>query len=114
MFWLWLDVLLYGYSRGLRAPRMPTTYYWVLDRRTERGALYVRSGHFGCQLASFQWRMPAIGEERVLGGRKYTPFRSERRLGRVRVSWATELPKDVTEANAVIRGIPTELQNVCA
>jgi hypothetical protein len=46
---------------------------------------------------------------RMLSGREYRPFHSNRRWGRVMVAWATKLPHDITAANALLCKIKSEL-----
>ena len=84
---LWLDFKIFGSGCGLGAPFWSQPFYWLVDANTEKGTFYTWSGWFGSQLMSFQWRHPLPQEERVLAGKRFRPFMSNRRLGRVEVKW---------------------------
>jgi hypothetical protein len=100
----WLDHLIFGNGRGLKTPYFDAVYYWV------GGRVYSYSAGFGAQLYSIQWRHPKIGEQRRINGRVYRPFHSNRRWGRVMVSWATDL--GCGDQVATLRQIKDELNNL--
>lgn len=110
-----LDHLIFGNGFGLGSPYFDARYYWLVDTRGgerdgRKGRLYGWIGGLGAQLKSFQWRHPLPGERRRLGGREFTPFNSTRRWLRVEVSWAmVDLPKDLDQAHATIRGFKSGL-----
>lgn len=95
----WLDLRIFGNGFGLGAPYFDQRFYWL------SGRLYTWIGGHGAQLQSFQWTHPRPGETRKLAGREYHPFQSSRRGLRVRVSWATTLPRAIGAANAELRAI---------
>lgn len=88
---LWLDMLIFGNGRGLAAPFWDQPFYWLADPDGENGTFYTYGGGFGAQLTSFQWRHPRPQERRRLAGMEFHPFNSDRRWGRVRVSWAVRI-----------------------
>jgi hypothetical protein len=100
---LWLDHLIFGNGFGYRSPYFDNRFYWL------SGRLYTFMGGLGAQLHSCQWTHPRAGEVRMLSGREYRPFHSNRRWGRVMVAWATKLPHDITAANALLCKIKSEL-----
>lgn len=102
-----LDHLIFGNGYGLKAPYYDSVYYW-LD-----GEFYTFSYGLGAQLNSIQWTHPKPGERRTLAGRGFVVFQSRRRWLRVRVSWAmTRLPDDLDKANAEIRKLKADLQDL--
>lgn len=112
---LWLDFLTFGHGRGLAQPYFDGRFYWLVDtsqgRQAGNGALYTFLYGFGAQLVSRQWFHPRPGETRTLVGRKFRPFNSSRRWLRVEVSWATNLPPGIDEANAAIRDLQDDLHD---
>jgi hypothetical protein len=92
---LWLEFLLAGDGRGLAAPGFNQPFYWLVDMNTTRGDLYTYGGGFGAQLTSFQWRHPKAQEERHLAGMRFRPFWSQRYRGRVHVSWALQIGRQL-------------------
>lgn len=103
---LWLDHLLFGNGHGMKSPYWDNKFYWL------SGRLYTFFPGFGSQLTSFQWVSPKVGELRMLNGRRYKPFGTERKWFRVRVTWETHLPDDLIEKNNTIRQIKQELDNI--
>jgi len=102
--WIWLDFLIFGNGHGMAQPYFDGRFYWL------SGRFYKWIGGLGAQLSSCQWRHPRPGETRKLAGREYRPFSSRRSWLRVQVSWAlVGLPKDLNEANALLRQIENEL-----
>lgn len=101
---VWLDHKIFGNGRGLKSPYFDDVFYWL------SGELYHFTPGFGAQLSSFQWTHPRAGERRRLCGLDFVPFSSNRRLGRVEVRWSlANLPRDLDEANAVLRELPLVL-----
>ncbi|WP_230280253.1 hypothetical protein [Croceicoccus sp. Ery15] len=98
MTFLSLDHRIFGNGHGMATPYLDGRFYWL------SGELYQFHEWLGAQLFSYQWRHPKPGERRKICGQEFRPFNSERRWGRVRVSWAwTRLPDDLNEANAALR-----------
>ncbi|WP_306049148.1 hypothetical protein [Oceaniradius stylonematis] len=110
-----LDFWIFGNGRGLGAPYNAQTFYWlpykVEGSNKRRGAFYTFTHGFGAQLHSRQWRHPNPGERRTIKGRVFKPFQSHRRWFRVEVSWCTNLPADIDEANGAIRQIKADLND---
>lgn len=106
---MWLDFLIFGSGRGLSAPALDQSFYWLVDSHKGHGRIYTWIGGLGAQLTCFQWRHPRAGETRYLCGRNFTPFHSERCWGRVRCAWATNLPDDLDKAHAILRDMETKL-----
>jgi hypothetical protein len=115
---LFLDFLIFGNGHGLASPYFDDRFYWL------SGRLYTWIGGFGAQLSSRQWRHPLPGETRKIRGLTFRPFSSRRQflwlfrhtpwaiptpIARVAVSWATELPADLDEANAFLRDFQRNL-----
>jgi hypothetical protein len=73
---------LFGNGRGTASPYFDDTFYYL------NGRFYRWVGGFGAQLSSVEWRAPAPGTRRRLIGRDFVVFQTERRLLRVRVTWA--------------------------
>lgn len=99
----WLDNQIFGNGHGMKSPYWDNRFYWL------SGRLYTWIGGLGAQLQSTQWLHPKPGETRRLAGRDYKPFNSVRSGLRVRVSWATKLPDDLKEVQAVLSSIEREL-----
>lgn len=101
---VWLDHRIFGNGRGLKSPHFDDVFYWL------SGDIYTWVGGLGAQLSSIQWRQPELREERILCGRKFVPFTSYRRWGRVMVSWAcTELSPDLSIAAEQIKHLKRDL-----
>ncbi len=99
-----LDHAIWGNGHGMRSPSFDDRFYWL------SGELYHFFPGLGAQLTSYQWRRPRAGERRMLGGREYGIWRTERRWGRVCCKWALcKLPEDLNAANALLRTIEQEL-----
>src|SRR3546814_19781892 len=92
-----LDHLIFGNGHGMKSPYFDNRFYWL------SGELYTWIGGLGAQLRSIQWRHPKPGEVRHLCRRDFRPFSSARHYGRVEVTWAMSLPKDLDEANEEVR-----------
>lgn len=113
-----LDHAIFGNGFGKASPYHDARYFWLVDtyqqqRAGRNGQLYLWSGGFGAQLRSIQWTHPRPGERRRLAGREFVAFQSSRRWFRVEVSWAlVGLPKDINEANAVLRELERDLGRV--
>ena len=100
MTFLPLDHRIFGNGYGMGTPYFNGVFYW-LD-----GELYHWSGWAGAQLASYQWTHPNAGERRTLSGVTFAPFHSERRWGRVRVSWAAQgVPRGIDAQNTYLRAL---------
>lgn len=101
---LWLYYLIFGSGFGL-ADRESDTTWFVLG-----GRAYHWSGWFGCQLQSFEWRRPEVGETRVLAGVIFRPFNFERRWFLYRVTWSgDEFCGPVDYSNKAIRAFKKKL-----
>jgi hypothetical protein len=103
---VWLDHKIFGNGYGLKSPHFDSNFYWL------SGEFYFWIGGLGAQLQSYQWCHPKAGEERELIGRKFRPFHSHRRWGRVEVAWATHLPDNIDAANAELRRMKQELNEL--
>ena len=85
-------------------------YYWLVDKRTEKGRFYLFNYGFGAQLTSIEWVVPVPGTRRKLKGREFVVFQARRKGPRVLVSWAmTHMPNSLDEKNIVIRQLKKEL-----
>jgi hypothetical protein len=81
-----LDWWLFGNGRGMASPYWDDAFFWL------SGHMYQWIGGFGAQLSSIEWKTPKAGTRRKLLGRQFIVFNVERRLVRVRVSWALADP----------------------
>lgn len=99
MITIGLDFKIFGNGRGLGAPFFDQPFYWLVDRQTKRGNFYTFCAGFGAQLSSFQWTHPRPQERRLLAGLEFVPYQSHRQRGRVCVSWAVELRRDLRAAD---------------
>lgn len=110
-----LDWWIFGNGWGMKSPYCDDTFYWLVDtscgRRKGRGAFYRGSFGYGAQLQSIQWTHPKPGEQRILCGRRFRPFRSTRKWGRVEVSWAMDLPRDLNEAREALAHLERDLRS---
>ena len=110
-----LDHAIFGNGYGDRAPHWDQRYFWLVDtlrrdRKGRNGELYQWQAGFGAQLTSRQWTHPKAGERRKLGGYEFVVFHSTRRWLRVEVAWSlVTLPKDINEANAMLREVEASL-----
>ena len=77
-----LDHWLFGNGKGMKSPFCDDIFYWL------NGEAYLFSTGLGAQLYSFQWTTPKPGEQRLLRGKLFTVFLTERRGLRVMVSWS--------------------------
>jgi len=106
-----LDFMLFGNGHGMAVPWRDSAFYWLVDVRTKQGAFYHWSGWFGAQLASYQWRRPKAGEERMLLGRYFVISHAERRWGRVACSWCLcRLSSETDEASRQLRELQNDLR----
>lgn len=89
----WLDHKIFGPGLGLKSAGADDVLYWL------SGELYAFIPSLGAQLVSVQWTHPRAGSVRTLAGRSFDLFYSERRWGRVRVTWG--LLGGPTDADAI-------------
>lgn len=102
-----LDHFIFGNGYGLKTPYFNDAYYWL------SGELYKYNGWLGSQFSSFQWTHPKPHERRILLGREFKPGYSERRIGRVIVSWCmSDMSDDISEAQEQIRVLKSELDRL--
>jgi len=107
---VWLDHLIFGSGHGIKSPYWNDVYFW------QNGEFYLWSGWFGAQLISFQWRHPKPQERRIIEGREMRVYHSERRWGRVCISWSlcgkdSIEGLDINEANSKLTKFKSQLSN---
>lgn len=99
---MWLAHKLFGNGRGLKSPYWNDTYYWL------SGRMYHQTGWIGCQLQSFEFFQPPVGERRRLVGREFRLTNAKRRFLLVQCSWC--MVDDIT--NESVRALIDDLKEM--
>jgi|SaaInl8_200m_RNA_FD_contig_21_2830491_length_437_multi_2_in_0_out_0_1 hypothetical protein len=73
------------------------------------GRMYWWNGWFGSQLESREWFGTLPGAQRILFGKKFTVFKSERDGLKYRTSWTIDLPDNIDEANVKLHWLKREM-----
>ena len=77
------------------------------------GRKYRRTGWFGCQLESMEWRRVPAGATREIAGQSFRVFTTDRDGLKFRTTWClSRLPEDINKANAVLRAFDESLRRM--